>query len=57
MENQERKEWFQAIGKFLRAMSRLFLTVVSVITKFIAIGMAKVSELTISLSDQLAEDA
>lgn len=55
MEKQEQKEWFRAIGTFLKAMSRLVLTVISVITKFIAIGMAKVSELTISLSDRLAD--
>ncbi|GEM_PF-5102172 len=55
MEKQERKEWLKAIGKAAKAIFRLVLTVTSLITKFIAIGCAKISDWTILLSDRLAD--
>lgn len=54
MNQDEQKEWWQAIGKAAKAVFRLVLTVVSLITKFSAIFFAKISEWTISLSDRMA---
>lgn len=54
MMNQDQKEWWKAIGNALKALSRLTLSLIGLVTKFFGIAFIKLAEWCELLSDKLA---